>query len=117
MLFIGVSRDFSLYNEDQYNTIGAFWDEMSETHGLEALRGLGYRWQDGKISYAIGLKDGFIDGADFTVELPDDGWVVSKGKTDNLKQMYDEIYKDGRLLFEIECFYENGDCEIRYYRA
>ena len=116
MLFIGVSRDFSLYNEDQYNTIGAFWDEMSETHGLEALRGLGYRWQDGKISYAIGLKDGFIDGADFTVELPDDGWLTAEGETDNLKAIYDEIYKDGPLRLEIETFTLEGKCLIKYLR-
>ena len=39
-----------------------------------------------------------------------------KGKTDNLKQIYDKIYKDGILQYEIETFDENGNCEIRYYR-
>ena len=40
MTFIGISRTFSLIGEDQYNTIGAFWDEMSDIYGLESLEGL-----------------------------------------------------------------------------
>ena len=39
MIFIGISREFSLKDEDQYNTIGAFWDEMSLIYGLENLQG------------------------------------------------------------------------------
>ena len=35
---------------------------------------------------------------------------------ENLKQIYDEIYKDGVLQYEIETFDENGNCEISYYR-
>ena len=34
----------------------------------------------------------------------------------NLGKMYDEIYREGRLTYEIETFCENGDCEILYYR-
>ena len=116
MLFIGVSKDFSLKNEDQYNTIGAFWDEMSEKYGLESLCGLGYRWQGGKISYAIGLKDGIIEGANLRLDLPDDGWITAEGETDNLKAIYDEIYKDGPLRLEIETFTLDGKCLIRYLR-
>ena len=116
MLFIGISRDFSLENEDQYNTIGAFWDEMSEKYGLENLRGLGYRWQGGTISYAIGLKEGVIDGADLQMELPDDGWCTVEGETDNLKAIYDEIYRSGRLKLEIETFTLDGRCLIKYLR-
>ena len=37
MKFIGITRDFSLINENQYATIGAFWDELSELYGLENL--------------------------------------------------------------------------------
>ena len=116
MLFIGVSRDFSLYNEDQYNTIGAFWDEMSEVYGLESLCGLGYKWEGGKISYAIGLKEGVIDGANFRMELPNDEWRTVEGKTDDLKAIYDEIYKEGRLRLEIEEFTSDGRCLIKYLR-
>lgn len=117
MEFKGISKVFSLSNEQQYETIGRFWDEMAMLYGLENLQGLGYNWKDNKISYAIGLKNGHIKGYNVSVALPDNGWVRIEGKTDNLKQLYDEIYKDGVLLFEIETFYENGNCEIRYYRA
>lgn len=58
MLFTGISKEFSLLNEDQYNTIGAFRDEMARIYGLENLRGFSYKWQDGMIFYAIGLKVG-----------------------------------------------------------
>ena len=116
MLFIGVSRDFSLYNEDQYNTIGAFWDETSEIYPLESLIGLGYKWEGGMISYAIGLKEGVIDGANLRMDLPDEGWCTVEGETDNLKGIYDEIYKEGRLKLEIEEFTLDGKCLIRYLR-
>ena len=116
MVFKGISKVFSLSNEQQYETIGQFWDEMAMLYGLENLQGLGYSWKDSQISYAIGLKNGCIKGCNVSVELPDSGWVRMEGRTDNLKQLYDEIYKDGVLQFEIETFYENGNCEIMYYR-
>ena len=116
MIFIGISREFSLKDEDQYNTIGAFWDEMSLIYGLENLQGLGYKWQDGKIYYAIGLKSDSIKGWNLSIELPDDGWTIVLGKTDNLKNIYDEIYTFGPLKYEIETFDEFGECQIKYYR-
>ena len=117
MIFKGISRSFSLLNEDQYNTIGAFWDSMSEVYGVENLRGLGYSWHDGYIDYAIGLKSGEIADSDFFIELPDAGWETVEGKTESLKEIYDEIYKDGALTYEIEEFSENGNCKIQYYRT
>ena len=116
MIFKGISKDFNLANEDQYNTIGEFWDEMTLKYGLEQLIGLGYKWQDGKISYAIGLKHADIEGYNFELVLPDNGWQTVCGKTDDLKKIYDEIYKNGALDLELEVFFDNGDCEIRYYR-
>ena len=116
MLFRGISRTFSLKNEDQYNTIGRLWDDMTELYGLENLIGLGYKWQGGEIYYAIGLKSGVIDGANFEIELPDSGWTTVYGETDRLKDIYDEIYKDGALKTELELFYEDGRCEIKYVR-
>ena len=116
MIFYGITKDFDLTNEQQYNTIGQFWDEMSALYGLENLQGLGYLWKDNTISYAIGLKNGCINESNFSIELPDDDWVTVKGKTDDLKQTYDAIYKGGRLQYEIETFDEDGNCEIRYYR-
>ena len=117
MVFEGISKEFLLAGEQQYETIGAFWDDMALLHGLENLQGLGFRWQGGKISYAIGLKNGRIKDHNISITLPDDGWVTVKGKTDNLKQIYDEIYQGGSLQYEIEMFYEDGGCEIRYYRT
>lgn len=116
MQFLGISREFSLYDEEQYVTIGAFWDEMTERYGLESLLGLGYKWENGTIFYAIGLKNGVIDGADFCLELPECGWTTVDGKTDELKKIYDEIYKGGSLKYEIEEFFEDGSCQIRYLR-
>ena len=116
MLFIGISKVFSLKNEEQYNTIGAFWDEMSLLYGLENLQGLGYKWEDGEIYYAIGLKTGNLKDANFSIELPNKGWIIVDGETDNLKNIYDEIYKKGPLKYEIETFTEEGKCQIKYYR-
>ena len=116
MIFNGISRSFLLTNEQQYDTIGQFWDEMTERYGLENLQGLGYKWQENKIYYAIGLKEGNIEGFDLSITLPDDGWVSVNGKTDELKQIYDKIYIDGSLKYEIETFYEDGNCNIKYYR-
>ena len=116
MIFRGITREFSLKDNGQYDTIGAFWDEISAAFGLETLRGLGYGWSDGKIHYAIGLKSGDIDGFNLEIDLPDDGWESVGGRTDDLQKIYDEIYLDGPLLYEIETFLENGDCHIEYIR-
>ena len=60
MVFIGITKVFSLKDENQYETIGNFWDETAKLYGMENLQGLGYKWKDGKIFYAIGLKNGII---------------------------------------------------------
>ena len=116
MLFKGISKEFSLRNEEQYNTIGDFWDEMAEIYGLENLHGLGYKWADNKIFYAIGLKAGEIKDYNLCLELPDENWTVVNGKTENLKGIYNEIYQSGVLKYEIETFYNNGECQIKYCR-
>ncbi|MBR5502046.1 MAG: hypothetical protein IKV55_03320 [Oscillospiraceae bacterium] len=116
MVFYGITKTFSLAGEQQYHTIGSFWDEMAALHGLENLQGLGYLWKDGEIYYAIGLKEGRIAGCNFCLQLPDDGWTAAAGETDRLQALYNEIYKDGPLRYEIETFYEDGRCEVRYRR-
>ena len=103
-------------NEDQYHTIGDFWDEMALLYGLENLQGLGYQWTEDKIYYAIGLNGKDINGYNLCIELPDTGWTVVDGNTDDLKDIYDEIYQSGPLTYEIETFTENGKCKIQYYR-
>ena len=116
MVFYGISREFSLKNEDQYNTIGDFWEKMGAIYGLENLQGLGYMWKNSKIYYAIGLKNGIIESCNFTINLPDDGWIVVDGNTDDLKMIYDEIYKSGSLKYEIETVNIDGKCQIKYIR-
>lgn len=116
MKFIGISKTFSLINEDQYNTIGDFWDELSIIYGLENLIGLGYRWEGSTIYYAIGLKKGIIDNHNLIIDLPDQGWKEVDGNTEDLKQIYNKIYEDGSLTYELETFTLNGKCKIKYYR-
>ena len=116
MTFVGVSRTFSTKDCQQYETIGAFWDEMSKKYGLENLQGLGYSWTEDTIDYAIGLKVGTIDEANCSLTLPSKGWTRVFGQTDNLAAIYREIYEDGPLTYEIEIFTEDGNCTIMYYR-
>ena len=116
MRFIGISRTFSTKNEEQYNTIGAFWEELSHIYGKEQLRGLGYHWTEDTIEYVIGLKNGSIEHANASVELPDQGWCRVTGRMSKLGKLYELIYREGSLTYEIETFSENGDCEIWYYR-
>lgn len=115
MKFVGIRRVFSTENSEQYFTIGAFWDEMSDKYGRDNLMGLGCNWTDQSIEYVIALKKGIIDNADYEIELPD-SWITVSGKTEDLSRIYDDIYKDGSLLYEIEEFDDTGNCRIRYCR-
>lgn len=115
MQFTGIRRVFSTVGSRQYETIGAFWAEMSARYGIGNLMGLGFGWTETTIDYAIALKTGIIDGADFTIELPEE-WSEACGRTEKLSALYDEIYRSGSLLYEIEEFDENGGCRIRYCR-
>ena len=116
MHFYGISRVFSTKNEEQYGTIGAFWEEMSAQYGIENLLGMGYQWTEDTISYAIGLKKGSIEDYDVEIWLPAEGWKTVKGRTEKLGQMYDSIYRDGSLTYELETFSSDGECEICFYR-
>ena len=114
--FYGISGKFSTKNGEQYQTIGAFWDEMSAKYGRENLQGMGYLWVGDTMSYAIGLKDGRIEDYDVEIWLPEEGWKAVKGRTEELSRIYDRIYRDGSLTYEIETFTPDGDCEICFYR-
>ena len=116
MNFKGISRTFSTVGEKQYETIGAFWDEMSGIYGRENLRGLGYNWTETSIEYVIGLIDGDIEGSNIDVILPDDKWECVSGRTEELGEIYATIYKDGELKYEIEMFDDAGNCRILFYR-
>lgn len=115
MKFTGIRRTFSTQNEEQYTTIGAFWDEMSDIYGRENLMGLGCNWTADSIEYVIALKQGTITGADYEIDLPDE-WTIVRGRTEQLGEIYGRIYEDGPLLYEIEEFDEDGNCRIRYCR-
>lgn len=116
MKFTGIKKIFSTHNSEQFKTIGRFWDDMSEKYGRDNLRGLGYNWNESSLEYAIGLKEGNIEDANMEVLLPEDGWKQVSGKTDNLAEIYDRIYMDGVLRYEIEMFDETGNCCIMYHR-
>ncbi|MBE5787858.1 MAG: hypothetical protein E7324_10020 [Clostridiales bacterium] len=116
MKFRGISKTFSTVGEKQYETIGAFWDELSGVYGRENLRGLGYHWTETSIAYAIGLIDGDIEGSNTEVMLPDDQWECVSGRTEQLGEIYTGIYRDGPLQYEIEMFDDEGNCKILYYR-
>ena len=68
-------------------------------------------------SNVLGLIDEEIDGEDRTVTLPDMGWVTVRGRTAELGKIYEKIYQEGRLEYEIERFTDSGDCEIMYCRS
>lgn len=116
MEFVGISRTFSTIGDKQYETIGAFWDELSEIYGRENLQGLGYNWTESSIEYVMGLKDGVIEGQNITVTLPDTGWECVSGRVDQLSEIYTVIYQEGPLKYEIEMFDDKGNCEIAYWR-
>lgn len=115
MKFVGIRRVFSTKNEEQYITIGEFWDEMSKVYGRENLMGLGCNWTKDSVEYVMALKNGAIADADYEILLPDE-WIEICGMTEKLSAIYDEIYKDGPLLYEIEEFDDKGNCKIRYCR-
>lgn len=116
MEFKGISKTFSTVGDKQYETIGAFWDELSGIYGRERLRGLGYHWTDTSIEYVIGLINGEIEGWNVSVKLPDVGWEYVSGRTEKLGEIYSNIYKDGPLKYEIEMFDDAGNCRIAFYR-
>ena len=89
---------------------------MSDKYGLENLQGVGYMWTGDTMSYAIGLKDGIIEDYDVEIWLQADGWKTVKGRTENLGKIYDRIYREGSLTYEIETFTSDGECEISFYR-
>jgi len=116
MIFNGIYKRFITKNSEQYTTIGKFWNEMSEKYGRENLRGLGFAWEEGSIGYAIGLKNGLLGEGSINIELPDEGWITVTGKTEELGLMYEEIYKQGNLKYEIETFNDDGTCQVDFIR-
>ena len=101
MIFKGYSKVFSTTNNQQYSSIGDFWDEMTAIYDLEELRGLGFNWTETTIEYVIGLKNNEkfnVDNYEWKeIELPDENWEIAEGKTDELSKIYTDIYKISSL--------------------
>ena len=116
MIIKAVKKTFNTTDNKQYEDIGKFWDEMIEIYGMENLIGIGYNWTNSTIDYVIGLKFCDINFYNCLIELPDQGWSIVRGKTKDLNNIYDEIYLEGTLLYEIELFFDDGSCEIRFIR-
>lgn len=118
MVFKGIKRTFSHINDCQYETIGEFWDELSAKYGgVDKLIGLEVSWNDETMDYAIGLKEGVIEGHNITVNLPDEGWQTISGLTIDLKRIYKElISRGGYIEYALETFAKNGRCMIQYIR-
>ena len=65
MKFVGIRRVFSTKNEEQYETIGAFWDEMSNIY-VKSARMLEKQGKTEIIPDKLGVKnpnlmDSFMD--------------------------------------------------------
>jgi hypothetical protein len=120
MTFKGVSKVFSTNNCEQYKTISEFWDKLSKVYGMENLRGLGFNWTENTTEYVLGLKSNEKFDFNFLeegyvwkeIELPRAGWRKYCGLTNKLSSLYEDIYLEGKLSYEIEEFYNNGICEI-----
>ena len=80
------------------------------------MRGLGYNWTSTSIEYVIGLTASEIEGWNMSVPLPENEWKRVKGRTENLEEIYNDIYKDGPLKYEIEMFDDDGNCVIDFVR-
>lgn len=121
MKISGYSRCFQTKGGVQYDTIGRFWDELSAQFGMENLIGLGFNWTRNTIEYLIGLKYGEIGSglfreADYrTIILPDKGWLEYRDETENLKELYSEIWNRYTPKYELEEFWEDGTCRVRVY--
>jgi GrpB-like predicted nucleotidyltransferase (UPF0157 family)/nitroreductase len=128
MIFKGIEIRFICKNNEQYETIGAFWDYMKRIFPDKQLRGLGYNWSDDCLSYVIGdynqtlifntkeITQQYPSAKYMEIMLPDDGWQTYSCRIEKLGYLYEEIYKDGALDYEIEEIHANGDCKISIIR-
>jgi len=123
MIFKGVRIRFDCRNNEQYSKIGEFWTYMRTEYPDYSLKGVGYNWNNDSFDYCIGdfstldfdmdkVKECYPNPDYVEITLPDNEWQVYYGRTEKLSDLYDEIYKNGALDYEIEEFFTNGDCKI-----
>ena len=128
MKFTGVLRRFDCSNNKQFNDIGEFLDLMSKIIDKNEIKGLGFNWQNNHLDYIIGdLKEEFNYSIDIilktyptskivTVDLPDNGWKIYQGKLKDIKNIYEKIYRDGPLDYEIEEIDTKGNFKVSILR-
>ena len=128
MTFRGIKIRFDCANNQQYKTIGEFWNFMNGLYPNEILKGVGCNWYDDGLDYIIGdftpynydmrVIKGHYNNAEYVeINLPDKGWQVYHCKLDALSNLYEEIYKDGALQYEIEEIKADGNCVISIIRV
>lgn len=128
MIFKGISKRFFTKDNKQYNEIGNYWDYFAAIYGRENLLGLGLNWKKDSLEYVIGQCEGrmeynletvrerYPDAVYKEIILPDTGWKTYRGQTERLSELYDRIYREGDLLYEIESFCDNGNCSVKIIR-
>ncbi|MCL2197625.1 MAG: hypothetical protein FWB80_01760 [Defluviitaleaceae bacterium] len=127
MCFKGIKIRFDCKDSEQYRNIGDFWNYMRTEYPNHSLKGVGCNWNDDSFDYIIGdfatldfcmdkIKKRYLTADYYEITLPDSGWQIYHGKTENLSELYNEIYKNGVLDYEVEEFFSNGDCKISIYR-
>ena len=130
MIFKGVSRVFPLKDNEMYKGISEFWETMERYFYLDKLIGLGLNWTEDSMEYIIGFTDNsmrkkdterikkiYPDAEYKVVLLPKRGWREYKGNTADIQNMYDAIWKDGNLTYELETFTDDGKCTLRINRT
>lgn len=128
MVFKGYSLRFSTLGGRQYEDIGRYWDFFAGLCGRENLLGLGLNWEENSLEYVMGVREGcplpepaqvagaYPDARLREVLLPEEGWLEYTGRTEALGALYEAIYRDGPLEYEIEAFGEDGSCRLRVRR-
>lgn len=106
MKFFGVKKLVAVDADyKQIDELTQFWQEMNAMYPGEQLLGLEANWIDQvSFEYYIGkIDEKWADDLE-EIEIPDDGWVEYTSLLDDeaIKAMYKEIYKRGRLDYEIE---------------
>ncbi len=116
----GVQLRVGCKNDEQYDWIGIFWDEVRRCHPRMKLVGVGHSWENGSFYYLIGKEGGlpektiekvrkrFPRAESVRLKLPDYGWEAHFSTLQTLEETYAEIYKDGPLTYEMERIHENG---------
>ncbi|NLL00220.1 MAG: hypothetical protein GX271_06105 [Clostridiales bacterium] len=128
MQIIGIQVRFDCTDNQQFSAIGEFWNFMSFIYPKEELKGLGLNWANNSFDYVIGdfekkfdysldiIRKSYPNSKKVVIELPDHGWKVYSGKIEDIAKIYETIYKDGILDYEIEEFDDVGNCKISILR-